>query len=723
MSSAPSRQETEPKAELKPSPARRRRLRTNLIWTVLNSVVATSLLGAFLYSHWQRDDIAEAEPTMAQDPVTPSVAPTLDPVQTISRADSFLSEGSPAVAAQLYRRVTQLQQAVTPALAYRMAVCFELLGETEDSFRHYRTLAEGGDSLLALAAQLGQARLRIATGQLRLGRQILSRLASIAALPEMRASGIGEDVEYLLALMQGVASSPSTPAAMLAVDTVRWPDVAFSPDHLLGLVTRQQPAQPNQQQAEDKSQPAAGVTVQSQTDHVSSSTLSVYFDQTSASDLLDEIATSMGWQWSAGEEVRQVLHARTARIHLQDVTVEALLTLLLEPLHLTWEYNQRMLTIRRVEVAPDTATSTPDDYGRMERSLRSVLAFYPNHVLAPHAYLALGNLAVVQNQFDRAASAYREVAQRFPSHSIGQLAFFNLAKLMLRQQRTTEAMDAFYRVIDERTGQTLEPATYLFLGRLHLEAGNLREAVRELSRALSLATSAETASAASLTLASAYLLMDNPHSANMALMERRDMLQDEGNRELAALLAAVARLRADSSETEIYRRGRDVTSAIAHVAPADFFGDFGYLLLGDVYAELGLVEPVERLYQDAIDRNVTDPIRHQIMLRLALHLRDQGSSSKSNELLEAVVASKSARWAASAQLELAKLALHQGLLEECLTHCQRAIDDPALKPLRVEFLRLMGQVYERRDDYYNAAVCFAGLAPGDPAASIGVPSE
>ena len=93
----------------------------------------------------------------------------------------------------------------------------------------------------------------------------------------------------------------------------------------------------------------------------------------------------------------------------------------------------------------------------LEQALRSALAFYPNHMLAPHAYLILGNMAFLHGQMDRAMAIYRDVTQRFPSHEVGQTAFFNLAKIEYLQKNRSDAISTFYRVIDERTGHKLEP--------------------------------------------------------------------------------------------------------------------------------------------------------------------------------------------------------------------------------------------------------------------------
>ena len=330
MVQARSRPRPEPKAELKKSSARERQWRANLVWTVLNVTGALILLVVFL--SWNRSARPVTEDRdKGNRLVQPPPEGSFEPVQLIARADAYLSQGSPAAASKLYLRAIGGQQKVPSSLTYRMAVCFELLGESEDALQLYRRMASDQDSLLAFAAKLGQARLGLRNRQFDVCHELLSRMAAVSALPGLQASGIPEDIAYLLALVRAANDLDGMPQDAMALDSVETPDLVFSADHLLRL------AVPSERRAigQDASPVSQGMLVHGEAIEPNTTTLTAHFSGVRVRDVLKSMEDATRWVITLSDEARQLVDGRTVRIHLQDTTAASMLTLLLDP-HALW---------------------------------------------------------------------------------------------------------------------------------------------------------------------------------------------------------------------------------------------------------------------------------------------------------------------------------------------------------------------------------------------------
>jgi tetratricopeptide (TPR) repeat protein len=255
------------------------------------------------------------------------------------------------------------------------------------------------------------------------------------------------------------------------------------------------------------------------------------------------------------------------------------------------------------------------------------------------------------------------------------------------------------------------------LGRLNLEQGELKRAKGELSRSHGLATVPEVAATASLTLASVYLLnRDDPGaagSANTVLMERRELLQAAPFRTQAAFLTALTRFRAAVGPMSVRRAGRELVAASAKVDARSFFGDYGYLLVGEAFADLNLAEETVRLYQEGLSQPVSPTVRDELTFRLAMQYRQQGEYELAKESLLELSSSPSKSWAPKAAIELADLLLRSGELPECVQHCRWALGQQHQESDNIELLRRLGRVYEELGDHERASICFAGFLPTD----------
>ena len=711
MSSGKTKDKTEDVVEQDAKPGRSR---MNLFWTVGNGLGAVAVGVFFLFFSGRGDESTAADDAPDEQVEAVTEERIALPSERIVQADAMLAEGSFAVAAQIYRRAIGDQQNVSAPLRYRVAVCTELLGEYEEAMRRYRDLATASEEMY-WPSLLGQARVRLAQDRWQESRDLLAKMAAVSARHDQIGPNIAEDVSYLLAMVRSRRALRRLPAELLSLNSVAFLHARFPVEHLLALVEKKQ---------SPTGDPLAEIPVGIQVQvggHPASMIVSARFENRSTLEALESLSDQAGWQLSISEDAATLFRDRQTSAYLRDATGAELLLLLLEPLDLEWSLEGGELRITHT----DGLTSGQGDAiasARATQSLRSVLAISPNHTLAPVAHLALGNLAFAHEEYDRAEARYREIAQRFSSHPSVQAATFNLAKIMYRQQRMPEALETFYRVVDFGFGSELEPAAYLFLGRLHMEADDGKSAIRELYRALAKSSDDGLTAVASLTLATAHLLQEPPatHVANSELMTYRGALTVESHREIAALLSAWARYLSAGTRQQLRTSGRDLVSSLVHVSPDDFFGSAGYLLLGNIYQELGLTGQVTSLYREALELGeLPEDVRPGVQFRLATRLIADGNFEESQGLLDEIRNGDS-RWAGPALVHLAQNAITQQLPDDCMRWCRIGLDESQFEPQRRELLKLMGQAYELRGDHYNAAICFSGLAPTK---TVGIQSE
>ncbi len=292
-------------------------------------------------------------------------------------------------------------------------------------------------------------------------------------------------------------------------------------------------------------------------------------------------ATGLALTWNDVARKRCEVHQQLAII--ESGSLARVLDLLLTPVDLAWSSDDSRMAIQDPNELDDDALAN-FIWQRADRAARYASTHYAGHPLAPFVSLSIGNAAFRRGDFAAAEAAYRQLLQLPPSSPTRMEAMFNLAKTLGNLDQPRDALKMFYRAADAGQGHPLRAASYLFAGRLHIELGAVNESVRPLMRAAALAEDDLTKQVAAVTLASAYLLADNPHAANTALMRFRKSLVGDAWEGVAALVSSLARLQV-AAGTDGLRHGRGLITALQQVQPSDFFGDFGHLLIGACAAD------------------------------------------------------------------------------------------------------------------------------------------
>ena len=537
-----------------------------------------------------------------------------------------------------------------PQLVYRLGLCAERLGKIEKAQDYYETLVRPEPTVMSFAGTLGQARLYYLERKLDSCLEKLSEMSLVSGLDIYTETQIGSDVDFFAALTQSELATSGLTHNPLDAGHVFTANVEFRPEHLLRLA-QIEVTLPDM--SVNGMTPA--ITVHGKVGGPSTTLVSTNFSNQPLALIVETLGQEIGWEVRLSTVAREILLVKRDDVIITDRTASELLSLLLERHGLSWSFNENVISITQ-----QTALETPEMNSR--RRIRSIellqraLAETPDHSMAPFAYLALGNLAAINGRNQSAEAYFGQLVERFPRHSASQIATFNLAKVKYANGRTLQAMESFYEVVNLRYGTRLDTLSYLFLGKLHLELANAKAAKTELSRCISMADTSEITATATLTLAAAYLLKDDASSAmsaNAVLMENRDALKLKPHKAPAAFLSSLTLFRTTSGETERQRRGQELLAATLQVEPSDFFGTFGYLLMGQAFTDVGLVEETIRLYREGLNTSVSETTRNELLFRLAGEYEKQGQMSLARDCLQELTTT--AAWASKAAISLAEL--------------------------------------------------------------------
>lgn len=647
-------------------------------------------------------------------PATPEV---VDVMSAIKDADRLLLTGRTEEALQLYQLAESAGSPVPPELTYRLALCFEQQADADRAMERYRMISRIRSSEVALSGRLGQARIHYANGAFASCRRELSGAAKLSADPAFALTPLGGDVNYLLALALAQETRQAKPESRLDATHLFGPQIQWDVGHLLGLVPVDASVKPVVASMEDDL--VGELETIGDPEKPATILVSANAQERTIGEIIDMMAEKTRWQIDLSEVADEVTRARRVSLNIRDRTAAEVLSLMLEPHELFWTFEGQTLRVQRVQDVPQEVVMARN-MKRANELLEVALAEAPEHKLASQAYLALGNLAGQVGRVDRAAAFFREIAERFPGSLATQTATFNLAKVHFMQNDREAAIPTFFEVVDGRTGAELEPLAYLYIGRLQLDDGQIEASRKVLGRSLAMARHSEVRAGASITLAAAYLISrddDSPEAANAALMEARSDLRQERFREIAVFLSALTRFRATIRPKELGRRGDELLAAVARVDPANFFGSYGYMLLGDAFADLNITSETVRLYQLGMHVTRGTPMYDALMYRLATEYRRQNQLEESQLTFLELASSESDEWAVRGLVEAGKLMLKMGRFDECKTHCrwalERAVKEDYPQDSRAALLRTLGRVYEESGDFRRAGLCYAGFLPSE----------
>lgn len=682
-----------------------------LRWLVPPLIFGVSLVVGWTFRPQPPDDADEPEPAAAKaHPI--QTAPPADEEEhpkealpnRLRQSDQWLGEGSFAKALASYRTlITESGTQGQGSLHYRLGLCQEALGGTEQALLSYRrAVADPSFARGHFAAQLAQARLLLRLGRDTETRHLLYPLLLASEGPQAPPT-LRAEVRYLLALALARAAPsprPDTLAARTASPSVVGSNLPRDLADLPGLTASTASA----------AKPAADVleVVPSAlpTERI---IVRAALAPQPAAKVLKRLAEGAGvrLEWTG----RALAHVGERSLYLALSRWKAgdLFRTLADALDLVCQVEGDRV---RLAAADEVSAELRAAFRRSaaERALRSALQAGEDHALAAAACLQMGNLELTAGRADEAAGWYEKAIGRAPAAPLAVPAHFNLGLVRGERGDHAAARTAHFAAIDHSPGHELAAAAYLEIGRLYLEDGEPRRAAALLRRAQANYPGSTAQPHLALLLAAAHLLANDPDAAHAALASQRRVLIRDPHRATAAALDAYA----------LYRRARragparleiaELVAALLQRPHAPALGAVGTHLFVQACREVGLWDEAAR--RCAGERgHVHGPLAPALQFAHAEALLHLQRDAEALPLLRDLDDTKHAgRWADAARLELAAIDLGAGKAEDCRQRCAE-LWRGATTVDTTRLLQLWGAALERLGDYDRAARCFSGNPP------------
>lgn len=711
-------EEDEDEAEGEATPPKRRGLWLRWLGICLLPLVGASL-GYLTQGLLHTVETDHQPPSSDHAPSNPAAAPVAqiasDPeinMPEIGEIDSLLSAGDYQRARALFQDGQTSNQVLLPAdLRARYALCAELYGDSKLALGIYRELAGGStDHYLQRFAQISQARLHYALGEFGQSESILYELALTTA--DGTSQREQEATWHLLAqvntdrLHTDKNSQDLLTTTSLAGGSRDWFRPLLFPELANGTKPELATELPSDIVLEGWKSEASFSDIQGK----------VTTRQVEVQRLLDELASRLQLSFQYSSLSKEILRGRTRRVNVESIELPNLLDALLSPLELSWqreESGEIRITAQKEFTSANQVARAEE---RAQRIALHAITQFPASAGEPVTRFKLANLAFLRGEFESAAAEYRQLIQKRPATAIRQASWFNLAKTQYHTENWDGAREAFLRVVDESRGHALEPAAYLWLARIEQEALNYEKAQSHLVRAIALAKDENTKCIATVTMAANLLLTGDASTAALTLQEHRDeLLNSKQQRSAAALLSAIARQENPTQEQNIALASRLLTTAIIQAKVDDFLGYLGFSLLARGYRLLGLTEQEIATLEAAVMVVPKTPLHLQMRMDLVTKQVSRQLDDRARPHLAYLLEHGSDVYHFRALLISAQISFRAGNSELCTEQLRKLLDEEVPSDVRDQALALLGRTYSRAGRHYEAAMCFAGLLPGEGA--------
>jgi hypothetical protein len=260
-----------------------------------------------------------------------------------------------------------------------------------------------------------------------------------------------------------------------------------------------------------------------------------------------------------------------------------------------------------------------------------------------------------------------------------------------------------------------------------LESNEPKRAVVPLRRALALAAPRDRGVAA-LTLGVAYVLAGQPQNTAEILRSNQSWLDVDETRDSAAFTSCLAQVLGGHDPTRLKYDLRSLMTSISHVRSDQFFGRSGAVLIAMAYRELGLNGEAAGICQDAIAHMPPCALRMKLELMLVDEFLDRQDFEATEARLRSICTSPNEEVRLMAYKRLCELLLALDRCEEAELEARTWLKLCSTPDQQVIALHGLGRCLQKKGDYLNAALCFAGSLPQSagnesPVTKNSVPSQ
>lgn len=657
--------------------------------------------------------------------------------------DSYLIAGNFVTAAARFQKLQKLNGRFTSDVSIRLGICNEFDYQPGAAAAHYSRAIESrppvNHRLLALA---GLSRTWAARGNRSEALHILCELFLESLGPPPMPSEIQAQINYQLgqtlqditlqkyhydlSLFDGVAfhvTPPRMEALIRLLNELPPPPetAATSNEKKLDQVNAKLEPESLPLNPEDEvglfSETAPRVTIlQRPTDSVDLTLVDVQSSVQPIAALAKHLAAACELELLASPMAKQVIAGRSKSLDVHGVQVSLLLDSLLLPLNLFWYQDDVGLHL--------VSLTEPDSHAAnfwsaaTERTFRRFNVTFTGDYRRESVLLSRGNLRLIQNEVDRAANHYQELANLNPKEELLAKLFFNIGKVEMRLGRNENAMRHFYHTVDQTYDTAFQSTAYWLVGQLSLETNQLDDAVKASGRALSTAKIDQQKRLAALTMARAYLLNNQPFSANQVLFNNRRFFTGTKLEPTAAVLGSYARYVGVTDESSLHLEAERLLAAVA-TAPEESYESFiDIYIAARAYLRLGFQEQGIAKLTLAADSTTIDAWRRQILFELGIQLMIANEQAESISVFEFLIEGEPDQWLQRSLLQLTNLYVQQKRFDDCIAVCERL----RVLELSVEdqqtTLTNMGRAYRELGQHHAAALCFAGILPKELSPNI-----
>ncbi len=631
-------------------------------------------------------------------------------IDHIQKGDQYLVVGNFDGAHREYAKATNEYRVESPAtLLLRLAMALEQMGDTKNAVLFYQKAVRRSvdGSMTRLLALTGVARAWQNEGQLGLAYELLAELFLRYSSNENLHDEVQLQVAYQLGNVIQLKFLAELPMQRNAMDSLEFNWVGPSIDAMIEILieygdTIIQPTMPNSRVAEF-------VVLQRPSADVNLIAVDSIASLTPIEEILSQYSRQANLNFELSRAAKDIIEGRSSRLAVSGLPLALVLDQLLSPLTLVWIQSGETISVFQESEAGVDAQAYR--YQLADRALRIIELSFPREIRRDSSLLHRGNLSLLNGDLTAAATRYLELQKLLPNNELAAKLSFNAAIVDINANLPDAAIKKLYFAVDQSLDQLLRAKSYAWIGRLELRHGRPDRAVYALSRGLSLAQNAHIRQDVLMNLAKAYLLENDPFSANRVLFVHADFVIDPAEKKKAAVFSAYARYLGTIPSEGLRNEGERMVVALASIRTEDANTFTDRLLIGRAFFEVGFTGRSNEFLEIALDAVPHEHWRRRVAFELATNQYRSGELVAATTHFETLLQGPPDATRLLAQLRLADIALSQKKPERCLEICQQIWLLDITEEQKVETLSLMGRSYQRLGRHQVAAICFSGMVP------------
>jgi tetratricopeptide (TPR) repeat protein len=431
-------------------------------------------------------------------------------------------------------------------------------------------------------------------------------------------------------------------------------------------------------------------------------------------EVLDDLQSQISQKLRISTLARASIAGRSIQADAASLSVPVFLDQMLASLGLMWREVGKEVEILQVSEV-SVRESQRYQLERVQRVLRQIQLETDSQVERARSLMHEANNHYVLGRIEDARSKYLAAREIRPRDELSAKLYFNAGEFHSSQHEDDVALDQYYRALDQTLAPDMQAEAFSQIGRLELLMGRAEKAIPASARSLRLASNIESVKGqdadALLTLARAYLLQGDPFSANRAIFEFSDRVQDEKSKRMATVFSAYARYTASKVGRGLQNPNDRLLRSLMALKPGDVDNFIDHLLIGRAYYDVGLRPMATAHLELSASQVKSDYWKDRVRFELAeVQFLAGNYQATASTLATSERQVKDALYVGIKTLHarsLKRLGDLDGTIRICRELIGVGVDDEA----NAVALKILGEAYQTAGDHRAASLCFAGLLP------------